>query len=64
MLSAVSSVRATYSGSSALLLLQSVSMGQTGTDGSSYTASAGLALTSNHTASAAVDLLIRIIMDA
>ncbi|WP_037080782.1 hypothetical protein [Neorhizobium vignae] len=64
MLSAVSSLSAAYSGSSALLLLQSVSMGQTGTDGSSYTASAGLALTSNHTASAAVDLLIRIIMDA
>lgn len=64
MLSAVSSLSATYSGSSALLLLQSASMSQTGTDGKSYTASAGLALTSNHTASAAVDLLIRIIMDA
>ncbi|WP_105436265.1 calcium-binding protein [Neorhizobium tomejilense] len=64
MLGALSSVNASYSGSSALLLLQSISASQTGSDGKSYTASAGLALTSNHTASAAVDLLIRIIMDA
>ncbi|MCQ1573060.1 hypothetical protein NFO65_20250 [Neorhizobium galegae] len=63
MLSAVSSLSAAYHGRSALQLLQ-VSVDRTGTDGSIERISAGLSPLMNGTANAAIDILIRIALDA
>ncbi|WP_105437285.1 calcium-binding protein [Neorhizobium sp. T25_13] len=63
MLSAISSLSATYHGRSALQLLQ-VSVDRTGTAGSIERISAGLSPLMNGTANAAIDILIRIALDA
>lgn len=63
MLSAVSSLSAAYHGRSALQLLQ-VSVDRTSTDGSIERISAGLSPLMNGSANAAIDILIRIALDA